>query len=310
MTPDPSPPPPECGPHNLFPPTDAEASTLTHSLTVVLVWVWWVSPSLGQWRFVRAGYCGRGGCRLCPVLPVPRAAPSLGGGGGGGVGSSGVWWSPFLGPCDSDGQAFSQCVVGCCLVVFCASGSLFFLFGAGGGLIGLGRLLVFLALLWCGELCFAVLCCAVLCFAVLRCAVLFCGLRCYAVLCPVLLCRAVPCRAVPCRALPCRAVPCPAVPCRAMPSLAVLCCAVLCCAVLSRAVLCCAVLCCAVLYCAVVCCIMVCCAAPCRAVLWCAFACPGLVVPPGPTWGGSGKGQTGGSAVWVVGAPGRLGLFG
>ena len=210
---------------------------------------------------------------------------------------------PVLRPVWFRGSAVSQCVVGCCVVVFRASGRFFFLFRARHGLIGLGRRLAFLALLRCGALCCAALCCAVLCRAMLRCVVLCCAVVWCAVLCPALPCRSMPYRAVLCLAVPCCAVLCCgvprcAVPCRAMP----------CCAVLCYAVPCCAVLRCSVPHCAVGCCVVLCCAVPCCAVLWCAVLCCWLAVPPGPAWGGGGKGQTGDFAVWISGALRRSGF--
>ena len=138
--------------------------------------------------------------------------------------------------------------------------------------------------------CFGVPCCAVLCSAVLCCTVPRC-----AVLCPALPCRAVLCPAMSCLTVLWRAVFCCAVPRLAVP----------CFAVSRRVVPCCGILCCAVLGCAVLCCIVSCCA-----VLCCAVLCDGSVAPHGPALGGRGGAQTGCSALWVAGAPCRLGLCG
>ena len=174
-----------------------------------------------------------------------------------------VWWSPSFGLCVSEGLAVSQCVVGRCVLVSRASACVFFLFGAGGGLIGLGRRLGFLALVRCGVFWCVVLCRVVLCCVVLRCSTLCCAVLWCAIFYPALLCHALPRRAMSCLAVLCcaaprcavlrRAVPCRAVRCRGGP-----CCVVMCPAVVCRAVPCCAVLCCAVLRCAVLRCAVLC----------------------------------------------------
>ena len=138
------------------------------------------------------------------------------------------------------------------VVVSHGCGPVSFLFGARGGLIGLGRRSAFLSLvLWCALVCRAVLCCALLgCVALLR-AVLCCASLCHAVPCHVVPCPTLPCcgvlrLAVPCRAVPCRVAPCGGVPCRVAVRRRVVCCDALCCVALCCAAPCYAVPCCAV----------------------------------------------------------------